>query len=381
MTGRSIARCLQLLVAFTTFATSVGAQAPSTVQFVVISDLHYGIARAHFRGESGVDAEIVNDALARQLRTLPATILPDDDGVGAGDSVGGVDFIAVTGDIANRVERGVQSAASSWEQFARQFLEPTILTTQTRKRAPVFAIAGNHDASNAIGFPGPVPLTHDASSMTALFNRAHLSATPRTVNTFQYTRDRVRYSRNVGGVHMVFLQLWPDSVQRVWLAHDLSTVPKRTPVILFAHDPPVSEVKHFLHPSGHVDFNAQDAFQNLLTERYASGDGTTTREQRGFVSFLHAHPNVRAYVHGHDNFSEFYDYVGPDATLHLAMFRVDSPMKGKLSATDPTKLSFLVVRIDSRTMRMTARECLWNVRDNQDGGALGWGASRTISLR
>jgi hypothetical protein len=59
----------------------------------------------------------------------------------------------------------------------------------------------------------------------------------------------------------------------------------------------------------------------------------------------------------------------------LKTFRVDSPMKGKRSAQDESKLSFQVVTIDPRTARMTVREYLWNA-----GGGT-WGERATISLR
>jgi hypothetical protein len=66
-------------------------------------------------------------------------------------------------------------------------------------------------------------------------------------------------------------------------------------------------------------------------------------------------------------------------TLHT--FRVDSPIKGKDSAKDETKLSFHVVTIDMVSRRFTARECLWNVDPAHPDTPIAWGASRTVWIR
>ena len=51
-------------------------------------------------------------------------------------------------------------------------------------------------------------------------------------------------------------------------------------------------------------------------------------------------------------------------------------MKGKASSEDESKLSFHVATIDTASMRMTVRECLWN-----RGPGVAWGSSATVSLR
>src|SRR5450432_2673761 len=70
--------------------------------------------------------------------------------------------------------------------------------------------------------------------------------------------------------------------------------------------------------------------------------------QRELAAFVKAHPNIKAYFHGHNNGNEFYDWRGVDSDVTLPTFRVDSPMKGAVSGNDETKLSFQLVSIDTR---------------------------------
>ena len=101
------------------------------------------------------------------------------------------------------------------------------------------------------------------------------------------------------------------------------------------------------------------------------------REHRELEAFLAAHPAIRAYFHGHENYNEFYDWQGPDYTISLPTFRVDSPMKGDVSAGNETELSFLLITADTDTDSMTVREVLWNT-DASD--TITWGQTRTVSL-
>jgi hypothetical protein len=155
-----------------------------------------------------------------------------------------------------------------------------------------------------------------------------------------------------------------------------------TPVLLFTHDQPDVEAKHFINPHGAHDINPRDRFENLLADRFAGKtvDEETTAEQRQLVHFLGRHRNVIAYFHGNSNWNEFYDWTGPDHTLMLHTFRVDSPMKGHFSASDETKLSFQVATIDPVQQRMTVRECLWNTNPGMPSAPVVWGNSRTVSI-
>jgi hypothetical protein len=173
-------------------------------------------------------------------------------------------------------------------------------------------------------------------------------------------------SRDVEGIHFVFLTVWPDARGRAWLARNLDAVSASTPVVVFAHDQPDAQSKHFTNPNGTHDINAVDRFENLLSDTF-----TESRIEE-WESFIGTHPNITAYFHGNSNWNEFYDWSGPRHTVTLHTFRVDSPMKRKDSERDESKLSFHVATIDTRTKMMTVRERLWN------SGT--WGESITVNV-
>jgi hypothetical protein len=161
-------------------------------------------------------------------------------------------------------------------------------------------------------------------------------------------------------------------------------VPASTPVVLFAHDQPDSEARHFRNPNGAHDINSVDGFENLLADELADGtrsDMPAVVEQRAFEAFARRHPNLVAYFHGNSNWNQFYDWTGPDHTAALHVFRVDSPMKGAVSAADETRLSFQMAIIDPAAGRMTVRECLWNASPAAASATVTWGAKTTVSLR
>jgi len=214
---------------------------------------------------------------------------------------------------------------------------------------------------------------------------------PVTSATYDYRTKKVLYSRDLHGIHFVFLNMWPDSAARTWLATDLASVAAATPVIVFTHDEPPSESKHFtstLTTSSTYDWTLK--FENLLADVFADSPVNTATanlvEQRSLVAFLKAHKNVVAYFHGNTNSSEFYDYTGPDADVALPTFRVDSPMKGTVSGVDApdgigdeSKLSFMLVTIDTVGKKLTAREVLWN-GTKAAGAPLAFGGQRTVSI-
>ncbi len=371
-------RAFALAAIIVSAAPGLAAQDAAPIRFVVISDVHYGITRTAFRGEDRVPALTVNAAMREAINALPRIVFPADGGIGAGRAVGAVDFVAVAGDIANRAENGVQSARESWAQFTHDYLVGLTLKTPGGERTPVWAVAGNHDASNAIGYTKPLHPATDATSMVELYNGMVKPVVPRTVATFNYATDKVHFSRDIRGVHFSFLNIWPDSAERVWLDGDLKAATAGAPVILFAHAPPAGDPKLFTNPLGAHDMNETDKFENLLGEQFKDPIGSTaaTIEARAFAAFVKGHPRITAYFHGHNNWNEFYTFTGPDSSVALKTFRVDSPMKGKVSVQDESKLSFQVVTIDPRTGTMTVREYLWNT---PGGGA--WGASLTVSIR
>lgn len=368
-----------------TLPALAGAQARTPVaevpfHLVFTSDAHFGLQRAHFRGADSVDATVVNAALVGAINRLPGLALPADGGVGAGLPIGRLEAVIEGGDIANRAEGGVQPAAKSWQQFLSLYRDG--LHTADRSGAPtaLWPIVGNHDASNAIGFYRPLAPGADPASWLGVYNMIMRPAAPLTAARFKATRDRVHFVRDVGGVHFLFLHIWPDSAERAWIARELSRIPATMPVVLVTHDQPVVEAKHFINPNGAGDINARDKFENLLTERLRSGLSTespTIVEQRALATFIRRYPNIRGYFHGNSNAHEFYDWTGPDGDIRLPVFRVDSPMKGAKSASDEQLLSFMVISISTDGARLTAREC----RYNTGAGAISWGETRTVALK
>jgi hypothetical protein len=338
-------------------------QPAQTVRFVFTSDAHYGLRRASFRTRARVSAHEVNAALVSDVNTLA-------------ERLGPVDFLVEGGDVANRAEAAdeIQPASVSWSQFRSDYIGHLTLRTSSGSKTPVYVVPGNHDASNAVGFYKAMKPAIDKTAMVGIYN---LMMTParRTVATYDYTTGRVLTSRDVGGVHFVFLTVWPDSVGRAWLTRDLERVSPSTPVVVFTHDQPDAQSKHFTNPNGRHDINAVDRFENLLSDTFADGgtvDENDTLEQAAWEDFVRLHPNITAYFHGNSNWNEFYDWQGPHHSIALHTFRVDSPMKGKYSESDETKLSFHVAEIDTRTMTMTVRERLWNTAS--------WGASTTVGI-
>ena len=380
-----------MAVALGAMASAVSPIPPSPpapgVQFVFTSDAHYGLTRPAFRGGRNVDAHTVNAALVARINALPATRFPNDGGIRAGELVGPIDFVAEGGDITNREEvaggRWIQPASVSWRQFVADYVNGVHVADRGGHPAPVFIVPGNHEVSNAIGFYKPMHPLVDKTPLVDIFNRMTMPAVARTTSTYDSARDRVFFTRDVGGVHFVFLHVWPDSAMRARMTADLSRVARSTPVVVVTHDQPDAEAKHFVNPNGRHDINARDQFENMLADQFADGtsvDAPSTREQRALERFVSEHPQIRAYFHGNSNWNEFYEWRGPDHTIALHTFRVDSPMKGAASTADETKLSFQVATIDAAAV-MTVREYLWNVDPRHPAAGVRWGAAVTVALR
>ena len=206
----------------------------------------------------------------------------------------------------------------------------------------------------------------------------------KTENNFNYSTDKVHYSRNIGGLHFVFVDAWPDSAERDWMEKDLSKVKSTTPVFIFTHSMPDVEARFFVNPNGDHSINEKDKFENLVTETFKDGTSVEDKaiiEQKELANFIQIHPNIKAYFHGHSNYTEYYDWKGPDQRIVLHCFRADSPMKGKYSAKDETKLAFELVTIDTDKKIMTVRECLWNAHPSDALHKIEWGISTTISIQ
>ncbi|MFI5140227.1 MAG: hypothetical protein ACHQIM_20575 [Sphingobacteriales bacterium] len=383
---------LLLIFGFITFYVSGQNNAypkkeTSVINMVFTSDAHYGITRKHFQGDTNVTGHIVNAAMIRQINTVPNLILPADSGINAGKVVGAVDYLIETGDIANRMEVPIQSAATSWDQFETDYMHSVNLTGHDGKAARLLVAPGNHDISNAVGFYKQMAPLTDPTSMVQIYNLMLKPEKPMTNQAYNYTTDKINYSLNIKGIHLMFITLWPDSAERIWMQKDLDTVAGNTPVIIFTHDQPTCEAKHFTNPAAPHDINAKNKFENLVSEYYKEGyaakgdEATTDIEQRGWVKFLKAHPNIKAYFHGNSNWNEFYVYHGPDNDVNLNVFRVDSPMKGKYSSKDETLLSFQLITLDPESQSLSVRECLWDTEPLKATEKIVFGKTRTVSLK
>jgi hypothetical protein len=218
----------------------------------------------------------------------------------------------------------------------------------------------------------------DAASMLGIYN---LMFPEKQVKEFDSSLNRVHYAKDINGVHFIFLSLYPDSAERVWMEKDLSKINNTTPVLLFAHSIPNVEPRFFENPNGIHDINEEDKFENLVPERYKDGNDvkvTTNFEQNEFAEFIKKHSNIKVYFHGHENFTEYYTYNGPNKDIQLNCIRTDSPMKGRFSAKDETKLAFELVTINTNTKKLTVREVLWNKSSTIT--TFTWGQTVTISL-
>lgn len=357
------------------------------IQFVFTADEHYGLTRGKFGGQTNVDAQVVNQALVHKINSLSTLRLPDDHGVWSGKKVGPVDFIVIGGDVTNRMEGRSPPAAISWNQFKTDYLDGVALTDHAGKPTRFYIVPGNHDVSNAIGFYKPMHPTQDPTPLVQMYNLMVDPARPLTLQGYRYDSNKINYSTTLGGIHFQFINIWPDSSERIWMEQDLQSVPTDMPVILFAHDPPSGVPRHFTNPNPPHDINAQDQFENLLPEYYKDGPeagsqaARTTLEQLGWVQFLRRHHNIKAYFHGHTNFNEYYAYRGPSHDIYLPTFRVDSPMKGKYSTKNQKRLSFQLITIDAKAGSLTVRECLWNAEAGKPDSSIKWGRSETISLK
>jgi hypothetical protein len=321
----------------------VGKGQQKDIRIVFTSDLHFGLKKARFRNSpDSVTSEQVNQAMAASIRTL-----------------GKINYIIVTGDIANREEIPLQSASVSWKQFMSVFGSLHI---------PLLLVPGNHDVSNAIGHYKAMAPEKDASALVGIYNLMkhprHLLDTAH----FKYTPVEFDYSRNIGGIHFIFINMWPDSANRAWMEKDLAKVSSHTPVLIFAHDPPEGDPMHFTDPSG-KKMNAKDKFEYLLSQVYNADF------ERGWDLFIKKHGNIKGYFHGHSNYQEFYTYKGKDGDLSLPCDRVDSPMKGKFSSKDEKLLSFQEIIVHPVKRQIEIKECLWNT-----GEKIKWGVSHIMQF-
>jgi hypothetical protein len=375
-----------LIVLSNTVFANIDFQQPkdSVVHFIFCSDLHFGLTKKSFRNKIDVSAAEVNEAMLQQMNKLPLLLLPTDSGVASGKKIQAIEAIVVTGDICNRQEIGIQSATASWKQFEEIYINHLQLKDKAGKKTRLLLTPGNHDISNAMGYHRPTEPLTDKASLIGIYNLMMAPAIAKNEKTFSYPNDKTHCSKEVGGIHLLFVDAWPDTAERVWMENDLQSVSTTTPVFLFTHSMPDAEARFFVNPNGNHSINEKDKFENIVTETLKDGlsvEAKTIIEQKDFANFIKKHPNIKAYFHGHSNFTEFYDWKGPEQNIDLHCFRADSPMKGKYSAKDETKLSFELVSINTITKKITVRECLWNSDPMVKEIPISWGSFMNLSLQ
>ena len=59
----------------------------------------------------------------------------------------------------------------------------------------------------------------------------------------------------------MFMTVWPDSTARAWLETDLRFIDRTMPVVVFTHDQPEAQAKHFTNPNGTHDINASTSLK------------------------------------------------------------------------------------------------------------------------
>ena len=374
------------------------------VNFVYTSDNHYGIVRPLFRGNFNVPSPVVNQAMIARMNTLPANMFPNDGGVGAGQSVGHVDFLMDTGDLANRSELQSAIAATNitylgasvsypgnasytapvstvtWGQWQHDFLGDAntgnraggllTLTDSQGLGIPVFLSPGNHDVNDAIGMTGKIAANNiDATSYVQIYNRMtpYSGQAPIATNVFSnpanYTNVslRVNYSFNIGGVHVQCVNMFPDKNILTWMSADMANVPASTPVFLFCHIPlnmAATETKVFGSPTNTSSSAGADIPLTLSGVDSPTSYVDMNAAKQFVADWLVAHPNVRALFSGHDNFNGATNWNGQDANGNLitsrdsawagvTLFRVDSPMKGDISGVSSTSGSLTGIGMET----------------------------------
>lgn len=372
----------------TLFALAAGILAvpAADVQFVITSDVHYGHTRAFaitdtINGGITTDAVKINAMLVKSVNAVSTMTFPADGGVAAGTVVGGIDLVAVTGDLATRFEAtglaatNNQKSAIIYGQFSAGWLSGVTLKNTAGASAKWLLTTGNHDVSNAIGNVKIPAANVDGSALTEILKvakagTATVYAGDSVANLAQYNVvnasgaavNRPNYSQDINGIHFVSVSIWPDTANRKWIDADLKSVPLTTPVFLFMHDYPDVDPKHLSDPISTVPTANREFCVSDVVDPTEAGGTSTAVEQRALVAWLKLHPNIVAYFHGHSNSNEMWTYTGPDNDISLRCFRNDSPMKGDVTAAAAgaeTLMSYQIASVDFAANKLTVRELRW----------------------
>lgn len=149
----------------------------SIVQFLFTSDLHFGLVKEKFQAKQQVSAYDVNLAMVKVMNQFK-----------------NIDALIITGDIANRMEGGVQTATKSWSEFEKVFIDSLHLKNRYNQKSKLWVIPGNHDMSNAIGFHRPMYPKKDPASMLGIHN---LMFPQKKAIIFDSSLCRIHYSKDI----------------------------------------------------------------------------------------------------------------------------------------------------------------------------------------
>jgi len=362
------------------------AQAGTPVSFVFTADPLFGINRGVFHEDKAIDARYANREMVEKINTLPGITFPNDGELQAGQSISGIDFVVVGGNIGSRSEVTgiIQSAEDSWKDFQKVYVDGLQVKDHNGLRAPLFVEPGNQDVSNAIGYYKKMEPAKDPSVLVGIYNAMMNPAAPLTSKNFDVAVNKIHYSRDVGGIHLVFVNVWPDSAERAWMETDLANRPAGSPVILFSNVSPDVATSLLTNPNGKHDINKDDKFENVIPEVFQGGtkvDDKSTIHERALAVFVKKHPEIKAYFHGNQAVSDLKVWLGPDADFLLPTFSADSPVKGTISAKQEELVSFFVATVDVDAKQLTVRECFWNKEPKQKHGPLAWGNHTTFDFR
>ena len=271
--------------------------------FVFTADQHYGMSRPAFRGCTDVSADTVNAAMVEAINSLVDAVFPLDGGVMAGKAVGGAEYVISAGDIASKLTGAgtgpALTASQCWELFKRQYCGGVALKNSGGRKAEILAIPGNHEISTALGrYPPAFPLP-DAGAMVGMFNRAH-NASLRP-EEYDFAAHKVTMARDLAGVRLLLVQLWPDEEARAYIAREIAASPADTPIILVCHFPP--GVSAVYRESPERKFGAVPENTCGTVPADAAGQARivelSREERRAFAGFIKQHPSIVAYFHGH----------------------------------------------------------------------------------
>ena len=127
-----------------------------------------------------------------------------DGGLRAGQPVGSVDFLVDGGDITNRAEGEGPSAIQSAAEIVGAIPDRSAIEGPDADRTGVageglrYPLPGNHDVSNAIGYPRVMTPATDKAAMVEIYNSMMWPATPKTPATYSYPHGSCLTSRMSG---------------------------------------------------------------------------------------------------------------------------------------------------------------------------------------